>query len=132
MAIKGAGGATCTYNSNALTAHMNQSDLQNTVQELEATDLASTAQETDGGLAKWTYNMGGDWNSTIDGYLAPDSLTGTKRTAAIVFDDGSTAVTFTWTSQAWISNYQIQAPANGKMTWTATLNLSGNPSRTTA
>lgn len=132
MAVKGAGNSTFTYNSNALTAHMNQQDLQSTIQELEATNLASTAQESAPGLAKWTLSIGGDWNATLDGFLAPDAMSGTKRTGVATVSDGSSTVTYTWTSQAWITNYQIQTQANDKITWTATLNLSGNPTRTVA
>lgn len=128
-AVKGAGNSTVTYNSNALTSYVNSVDLQNTIAELEATHLASTAQEADAGLGSYQLQMGGDWNPTLDGYLGPDSLTGTKRTAAIAFTAGGSTVTYTWTSQAFITNYSITTSATGKLEWKATLRLSGAGSR---
>lgn len=128
-ALKGASNVTVTYNSNALTAHVNTVQLDNVIAELESTHLGSTASESDPGLAKHTLDIGGDWNSTIDGYLGPDGMSGTKRTCVIVFGPSGSQVTYTWTSQAFITNWQIQSPANGKQTWTAKLNLSGAGAR---
>lgn len=128
-ALKGAGNAAVTYNSNALINYVNSVDLQNVIAELEATHLGSTAMASDGGLVKHTLQMGGDWNDTVDGYLGPDSLTGTKRTTAIVFGPSGSQVTYTWTASGavggFITNYSIKTTAAGKLEWSATLNLSG-------
>lgn len=128
-ALKGAGNATVTYNSNALTNYINSVDLANVIAELESTHMGSTATSSDAGLVSSTLNMGGDWNSVIDGFLGPDSLTGTKRTTVIVFGPSGSQVTWTWTASGdvggFVTNYQVQSPANGKQTWTAQLRLSG-------
>lgn len=128
-AIKSAGNATVSYSGNALTSYVNSVDLQNTIQELESTHLGSTAQSADAGLVASTLQIGGDWGATIDGYLGPDSLTGTKRTTVIQFEDGATVVSWTWTAAGdvggFITNYQPKATANGKLEWTAQLRLSG-------
>jgi hypothetical protein len=128
-AYKGAGAATVTYNSNALTNYVNSVDLQNTIAELEATHLGSTGEESDPGLVNSTLNLGGDWHATLDGYLGPDSIAGTKRTAVITFTAGST-VTWTWTSKAYITNFKVNTAAKDKITWTAQLRLSGLGVRT--
>lgn len=132
-AIKGAGNNTVTYNANAITNYTNQTDLQATIAELEATHLGSTAMQTDPGLASWQLQIGGDWNSTIDGFLGPDALESVRRTTVIGFSDGSETVTYTWTAAGdvggFITNYQVQSTAQGKLAWTATLRLSGNPMR---
>lgn len=128
-ATKGAGNSTVTYNSNALTNYVNDVSLQNTIKELESTHLGSTAESADPGLASFSLQIGGDWNSTLDGYLGPDSLTGTKRTTVITFTANGATVTYTWTASGdvggFITNYQPKSAANDKMTWTATLRLSG-------
>jgi hypothetical protein len=130
-ALKGAGGVTVTYNSNALTNYVNAPDLQNTLAELESTHLGSTAETADAGLVSSTLNLGGDWAATLDGFLGPDSLAGTKRTVAIVIGG---AVTYTWAAAGdvggFITNYQIQTTASGKLTWSAQLRLSGLGVRT--
>lgn len=124
-AIKGAGNATCTYISTVITNYINSLDLQNTIAELEATHLGSTAEEADPGLGSFALQMGGDWSAALDALLGPDSLTGAKRTAVAGFEDGATVVTYTWTSQAFITGYNVKTAATGKLEWTATLRLSG-------
>lgn len=135
-AIKGAGNSAVSYNSNALTNYVNSADLQNTIAELEATHLGSTAMAADAGLASFALQMGGDWGATIDGYLGPDSLTGAKRTVVVSYVDGATTVTYTWTASGdvggFITNYNPKTTATGKLEWTATLRLSGIPVRAAA
>lgn len=125
-ATKGAGNATVTYNSQNITAYVNSVDLQNTIAELEATNLASTGEESDAGLVNSVLRIGGDWSKALDDILGPDSLPGTKRTAVITFkDSGNNTVTWTWTSNAFITNYTINTAARDKITWSAQLRLSG-------
>lgn len=126
-ALKGAGNVTVTYNSNAVTSYVNSVDLQNVIAELESTHMGSTAMSSDAGLVKSTLQLSGDWNSTVDGYFGPDSLTGTKRTTVIAYN--SAAVTYTWTASGdvggFVTNYNVKAGATGKLEFSCTLNLSG-------
>lgn len=128
-ALKGAGNTVISYNSNALTNYTNSAQLANTIAELESTHLGSTAESADAGLVSSALDIGGDWDSTLDGYLGPDSLTGTKRTTVITFTDGTDDVSWTWTASGdvggFVTNYQVQATATGKIVWTAQLRLSG-------
>lgn len=127
---KGAGNVAITYNGNAITNYINTADLQEQVAELVSTHLGSTAETSDGGLTKATLQIGGDWNSTIEGYLGPDARSSTKRTTVVALtDSGSTTVTLTWTASGdvggFITNYSRKTEASGKIAWSATLNLSG-------
>lgn len=128
-ALKGAGNVTVSYNSNAITNYVNTTDLQNVVAELESTHMGSTAMSSDAGLVKSTLQLGGDLNSVIDGFLGPDSLTGTKRTVVITYGVSGAVVTYTWTAAGdvggFITNYSLKGAAAGKQEWSATLNLSG-------
>ncbi|GIV82785.1 MAG: hypothetical protein KatS3mg051_2139 [Anaerolineae bacterium] len=134
MPVKAAGNVTVTYNGQNIKAYCNSADLQATIDQIDVTDFASTAKEFITGFGEWTINLGGPWDPTLDGYLAPDAVTpGTKRTASIAFDDGSTTVTYTWTSNAEIGDYQIQASnPTEAITWSAVLRLSGAPTRSTS
>jgi hypothetical protein len=117
------------YNSNTLTPHCNQADVQSTLGQLEVTNLDSTAKEFLAEPAEWTIRMGGFWSHTLDAFLAPDAVTpGTKRTAVISFTNTST-VSYTWTLNAEISNYQITSTPTGLIAWSAELRLSGAPTR---
>ena len=131
MAVKAEGNVAVTYNSNALTAYCNQSDLSSTISALDATDFSSTGKEYVNDTPEWSIAVGGHWDSTLDGYLAPDAITpGTKRTATIAFtDSGSTTITYTWTSNAEIADYAVNAATGSLITWSGTLRLSGAPSR---
>ena len=132
--IKAAGNVVPTYNAQALTAYCNTASLASALSTIDVTDFASTANEYITGFAEWTVPLGGHWDPTLDGYLAPDAVTpGTKRTFSIAFDDNTTTVTYTWTSNAEIENYTVDAssPTEG-ITWSCDLKLSGAPVRATA
>jgi len=72
----------------------------------------------------------------LDGFLAPDAGSGTKRTVVIVYTEGAATVTYTWTASGSnggeIENYAIQSPANGLRTFSCDLKLSGAPTRVAA
>jgi len=130
---KAQGNVTCTYNSNAITAYVNQADLQSTLQQIEVTTLGDTGKVNIVDAAEWSIALGGPWHPTLDGYLAPDAVTpGTSRTAVITYSNGASTVTYTWTSTAQIGDWQVQAAPGGAITWSATLVLSGAPNRTVA
>jgi hypothetical protein len=130
---KAQGNVTCTYNSNAITAYVNQADLQSTLQQIEVTTLGDTGKVNIVDAAEWSIGLGGPWHPTLDGYLAPDAVTpGTSRTAVITYSNGTNSVIYTWTSTAQIGDWQVQAAPGGAITWSATLVLSGAPTRTTA
>lgn len=129
MARKGAGNYTVTYNSNNITAYVSQADLEATVAELEATVLTSTGEQYDPGLSSWTLSLTTDWQKALDDILAPDVITPAKRTVVVTVTGDSGTVTYTWTTNGFITGYPITAPATGKLTATPTLRLSGIPVR---
>ncbi|KKN74775.1 hypothetical protein LCGC14_0386680 [marine sediment metagenome] len=129
--VKSAGHVAVTYNSNALTSYINSASMQAALNTIDVTDFASTANEWLTGFAEWTIPMGGQWDPTLDGYLAPDAVTpGTQRTCVIAFDDGGTTVTYTWTSNGEIENYSVDASdPSGVIMFSCDLKLSGAPNR---
>lgn len=132
-ARKTRGNVTVSYNSNALTNYCNQAELGATVERIETTHFGSTAKESIAGDTEWTIPLSGDWDNTLDGYLAPDAVTpGTKRTAVIAFVGSTQTVTYTWTSNAEIQDYKVSGQIGGKLQWSATLALSGAPTRAAA
>lgn len=130
MGQKARGNTTVTYNSNNITAYVNQADLDRTIEMLDTTTLSSTAKESIAGDQTNKLSLQGNWRAALDAILAPDVGSGTKRTASIAYVDGATTVTYTWTSNAEIENYTIQSPASGLRTFSCDLALSGAPTRT--
>ena len=137
MAVKGAGNVTVTYNSNALTDYINTANISSSIAELDTTDLGSTAMEYIPGLADWTCTVDiVKWDSTIDGYVMPDlvSAPSTLRTLSVVFTDASSnTVTYTWTSNAFITSGEIGGNATETVGITGiTFRCVGAPTRTVA
>ena len=133
MAVRGANNVVVTYNSNNISAYLNQAELAATIAELEGTNLASTVAEYAPSLASYTLSLGGDFAVAADTILGVDALTPTLRTCSIKFTDSTGAnVTYTWTAKAFITGYSISAQATGKIEHTPTLRLSGTPTRVVA
>lgn len=128
--MKGAGNTTFSFNGTALTAYCNKSDLDSTASELETTDFASTAEESEPGLTKHVINVGGDWSKAVDDVFAPQMATPTLVTSVLTVGSGADEVTYTWTSKSFASNYKWDAGGpNQKITWSAKITCSGNPVR---
>lgn len=126
MALKSLGNITVTYNSNALTGHLNSASLAAVVAALPTTVLNSTSGTKIAGLADWTISIGGPWSSTLHGYLNPDTVTppSTLRTLVIVVGG---AVTYTWTENSFVDNYSFTADPSALLVWTGSLAVSGPP-----
>jgi len=131
MAVRGAGNATVTYNSQNITQYINSVELAATIQELEATDLASTVAEYSPSLAEYNLSLGGDWAQALDNILGVDAVAPTVRTCVVKFTDETGAwVQYSWTT-SFISGFSISASATGKIEHSPSIRLSGTPTRTT-
>lgn len=81
------------------------------------------------GLQNVTITVAGNWDSTLDGYLAPArSETATRTFHFGPAGSGSGAVQYN--GECWVSNYTVSAPVAGKVTWSATLMVNGVVNRT--
>lgn len=133
MARKARSNVAVTFNGTDITQYCSKAELDSTIEQLEVTNLASTAKEMISGDAEWSIPLEGMWEIALDNVLGPEAVTpGTKRTAVIAFDGASQTATYTWTSNAEVEGYKIGGQVGGFITWTATLTLSGAPSRAVA
>ena len=131
MAVRGAGNATVTYNGQNITQYINSVELAATIQELEATDLASTVAEYSPSLAEYNLSLGGDWAQALDNILGVDAVAPTVRTCVVKFTDETGAwVQYSWAT-SFISGFSISASATGKIEHSPSIRLSGTPTRTT-
>lgn len=128
-ATKGAGNSTVVYNAVPLTPYVTSPTLTNAIAEIDATVLSSTAEESVAGLGSYQLQLEGNWEKALDDALGPDSISGTLRTAVITFGLAANLVTYTWTTKAFVTNYEISAAATDKLSFTATLRLNGAPTR---
>lgn len=131
-AVKSAGNVAVTYITTDITQYCDTAQIQAQLATIDVTNLASTANEWLTGFADWSIPIGGNWDAVIDALLGVDAVTpGTKRTVSIALTDATpTTITYTWTSNGELSNYQITSAPTEAIKWSATLKLSGAPSRT--
>ena len=128
---KARGNVVVYYNSQNITQYCDSSDLDDAIDQMETTNLASTGVETVAGDPKWTIKLSGMWDNAIDAILAPDAVTpGTKRTAYVAYTGSSATVTYTWTSNAEIANWKIPSKVGDFIKFNCDLALSGTPNRT--
>lgn len=127
---------TCTYNSVDITGYINQSDLEGVVAEIDGTNLASVAAESEPGSTDWRVRMSGMLDKASDDVIGKDALTppATMRNLVITVGPSGTRTTFTWTGStdegAFINNYTIQPTEPTQLiNWQAELGISGGPVR---
>ena len=128
---KVAGSVTVIYNTVEITNYLNTASLNAVVNQIDTTDFGDSSGKTQiAGLSDWEVPIGGPWDALIlDPLLSADMIAppATLRTLAVGID----TVTFTWTTNAFITDYKISgsSPTDG-LTWSATLKASGVPTRT--
>lgn len=129
--VKGATNTVVSFNGSDITAYCDKADLGGTLDAIDVTNLASTGVETISPITTWKIGLSGFWDATIDGILGPEAVTpGTKRDASIeLTDSASSSVSYAWTANAEVGNWQITAEAKGVSKFTAELRLSGAPTR---
>ena len=127
---------TVTYNSVDITGYINQSDLEGVVAEIDGTNLASVAAESEPGSTDWRVRMSGMLDKASDDVIGKDALTppATMRNLVITVGPSGTRTTFTWTGStdegAFINNYTIQPTEPTQLiNWQAELGISGGPVR---
>ncbi len=128
---KSRGNTVVSFNGTAITAYCDGADLDAAINQLDSTNLASSAAETSAGDPKWSIKLSGMWDNALDAALGPEAVTpGTKRTAYIALTGSSATITYTWTTNAEIEGYTVNSKTGDFLKFSATLALSGTPSRT--
>ena len=127
---------TVTYNSVDITGYINQSDLEGVVAEIDGTNLASVAAESEPGSTDWRVRCSGMLDKASDDMFGKDALSppATMRNLVITVGPSGTRTTFTWTGStdegAFIDNYAIQPTEPTQLiNWQAELGISGGPVR---
>lgn len=130
---KARGNITLTYNSQNITSYATKTSLKAAADKLDATTLASTAKESVAADMDWSIAIELNWDAALDTILAPDIVTpGTKRTVALAIVGSSQTVTYTWTSNGEIGDYSVDSSVGELIKASATLTLSGAPTRSVA
>jgi hypothetical protein len=118
-----AGNYTFTFDSYNATALCDKADLEEVVAELEATFGDATATASEPGLKTFKITASGAWAKALDAKLRGTG----KKTAVLTIGSGAEQVSYTWTTQAFVTNYKRTMGAKDRIDWSATFNLSGLP-----
>lgn len=129
-AVKSRTNVTLTFNTSSLEEKADNVAFSRNGETIDVTNLASTGREYITDVVANEITASGFWDATLDGYLAPYVGDGTKYTLVATYDDDSTTITYTWTTNAELSSYEITGAVGSAMAWTATFTLSGSPVRT--
>lgn len=103
--------------------YLDQASLQKMVETAEVTAFGDDDKEFIAGLRDSTLNISGHWDSAQDAFLA-DWDDGAV-VACIVGPAGSGAGAVEYTFNAILTNYTIDAPVAGRVSWSASLQRSG-------
>ena len=120
----GAGNYSLVFGGLDVTSQCDKADLDETAAELEATfGNANGVTSSEPGLKTYKITASGAWAKTLDAKLRAAG----KKTAVLTIGSGAEQVTYTWTTQAFVTNYKRTMAAKERLDWSATFNLSGLP-----
>lgn len=127
---KAQGNTSLSYNSNELKTFLTSVKLTADGKTIDVTTLGDTAKAVIADDTAWSIVGDFNWDSTIDGYLVPDTLTpGTKRDLVYAHDDDVNVVSLTWTANAEVQSISLDDSVGNMHKGTVTFALSGAPSR---
>lgn len=119
-----AGNFSFTFDSLDTSSQLDQADLEEVVAELEATFAnANGATASEPGLKTFKINASGAWSKALDVKMRGAG----KKTAVLTIGSSTELVTYTWTTQAFVTNYKRTMASKERLNWSATFNLSGLP-----
>lgn len=136
MPSKSLGNMVVTYNSQNVTANLDQASLEITAEAIETTNLASAAKENTPGASSFSVPVGGFWSKALDDIIGADAVSppATLRSLVVQIGPVGNRATYTWTGTAttgaFVSDYKIEvSDPMGMITWSGTLMVSGAPTR---
>lgn len=129
MAVKAAGNVTFSLAGTDITDNLSEAQLNAAVAELNTSNLGSGDEEYEPGQRSWdgTFTVV-NWTKAIDTILY--NATTTKATAVLTAtDSGSNTVTYTWTSEAFVTGYSVGGAVGDLVQTSPTIRFSGAPAR---
>jgi hypothetical protein len=120
MAFVHGKGATLSIDGTAVTAYTDQTSLNKVKDLFETTVFGNDDKTYIDGLREHDLSIGGKWDATADGVFA-----GADDGASVAFSFSPDGGTTTYSGNCFISNYNIDAPVGGGVTWTASFKPTG-------
>lgn len=109
--------------------YLDQASLNKMIETAETTAFGDDDKEFIPGLRDSTLSISGHWDSTGDGFVA-DWDDGAV-VACIVGPQGNTATNVRYTFNALLTNYSIDSPVGGRVSFSAALQRTGATTRDT-
>lgn len=124
------GNFLCTFAGTDITAHVISSSL---ISATNITDIKVFEDEgitVTNGLTDWSAELRGHWVPALDDVFG-NAVSSEQNKVTFEFRIGSatTGVTYTWTNEAFASNYRVNTDLEGAFVYSAKIALSGPPTR---
>jgi hypothetical protein len=127
MAFASARNAQFTIAGTDISAYTDSvGGIQNTTDMLEVTAFGATSKSFVGGLRNGdTITISGKWDPAVNTALS--ALLGSASTSAWIYGPaGSTTGNVKFSGNCLVKTYEVQAQVANVLTWSATLQISGN------
>jgi hypothetical protein len=113
-----------------ISAYCDSVDFPQTVETAETTTFGDSSKDYIVGLKDSTISIGGKWDATLDGVLAP--ILG--QAASVSFQYGPAGTTLTnvkYTGECFCTSYQVAGAVGDVVTFSAEFQVTGNVTRGT-
>ena len=94
----------------------------------DVTALGDEGHKNIPGLENGSFSLSGHWDAVLDAVLGP------KRTVTTTFEygpAGNTSGLVKYTGECWITSYTVSSPVGDKVSWSASLQIDGQVTRST-
>jgi hypothetical protein len=126
MAIHGKNGYL-TLNSQNVSGFLDNKGLDKTNDVLEVTTFGSNSKSYINGLQDATFSLSGNWDATIDGYLA--TMEDLATIPFLYAPQGNSNGNVKFTGNALITSFNISQGVNDKVTFSLNLQVTGGVTR---
>ena len=112
--------ATMSVDAQAITAFTDSTSLNKVKDLFETTVFGNDNKTFIDGLREHDISIGGKWDAALDLIMA-----NADDGASVLFDFSPDGGTTSFTGSSFISNYNIDSPVGGGVTWTASFKPTG-------
>lgn len=121
---------TCIFGGVDVTSYVVGASLQVVSDSLGTDTFENGGMTYVSGLPDWKSELKGFWVPALDDVFG-EAVSSEQNKVSFSFTIGKdlSSVTYSWTNEAFVSNYRLEPDPDGALVYTATISLSGPPSR---
>lgn len=129
MAFQHGKNAYLSIDGTDITAYSDSQSLNRVKDLFETTTFGNDDKTFIDGLREYDLSIGGKWDPTLD--AAIDGADDGATVAFVFGPEGNDSGDVQYSGNAFVSNYNVNTPVGGGVTWTATFKPTGSVTRGT-